>query len=124
MNTLAHSGRAFRLAPALRWGAWIVLLAWGGFWAFFSVAEMVSGEPGAIMHVLFPLAPIAALLALAWLRPFLGGAMLVLFGGATLFLAGDPFVWGLLAAPPILGGAILATIARPSGGAKNAGAPS
>jgi hypothetical protein len=109
---------AYRVVPvrrgtqSLEWTARILALCWGGFWTWFSLAEAFSDVPGGWSHVLFPLLLVVALVILAWRTPRWGGALFVAAGVTAAVMFRDPWVWALLAAPPIVIGAMFALSTR------------
>jgi hypothetical protein len=101
-----------RLARWIRWGTLFLMVLFAVFWLLFGVGEMASGDLSGVIH-LIPVALVAGLMFLAWRRPGVGGAILVVLGILTsayyygliqpedrlgiLLITGAPFVlFGLL----------------------------
>lgn len=94
-----------------RWpllGAQLAVTSWAAFWLWFISAVIISEwSAGAWTHGPAIAAPILAATILAWLRPRLGGAALVLAGGVAMWFFPHPGAQSLLAAPPIVLGLLI-----------------
>jgi len=100
------------------WAVRAAMIAWLGFWTWFSIAEIISGEPGALMHLALPLAPMFVICGAAWLRPATGGVLLVLGGIAAGIYFATSGAMLLLAAPALVMGVLLILIEKTNGSAQ------
>lgn len=98
----------------LRRVAWALLLAWAGFWLWFSIASAI-GEPwpeGTGHLVMAPL--FVASVLIPWRSEWLGGIFLLALAAAgAWFFAPRAGVASLLLAPPAAVGLVLLAVGRP-----------
>src|SRR5687768_3447814 len=88
------------LRPVLRG----LLLVWAGFWAWFVVMVSVGEPPAPPWWIPAAwLASLAALVALCWKRPTLGGLVLLAAGVWAAIVFPDPGARALLAPALVLG---------------------
>jgi hypothetical protein len=88
-----------------------LLLLWAGFWAWFVVAVSLGEKPAPPVWIpLAWLGGLAAVVAVTWRRPAIGG-LLLLAGGAWLAYA-FPKSWPILAAPALVLGVAATALAR------------
>ncbi|MBN2081670.1 hypothetical protein JW859_05610 [bacterium] len=79
MAAIESAGR--RRGNAARLIAWLILIIWGGFWVFFSVAAGLAeigdlGPLALVMHLIMPVA-IVILLWICWRFEIAGGILLI-----------------------------------------------
>ena len=88
---------------------------WAGFWSWFAVGGLVSGEEGAWTHLLTPAGPALTMALLAIWRPATAGVLLTAAGLGALVWFNHPFARLVLAAPAIvLGVGLLLVTPRPA----------
>lgn len=109
-DTAPEASRPVTAGGLLRLLGRIVLLAWAGFWTWFNLASLLGevadlGVGAWINHGLLA-AVIVAVTALAFLRPRVGGiVLLVLTVALALFFRGvEPLVALIFLAPPAVAG--------------------
>ena len=93
------------------------------FLALFMVGELAEGEIGGLGHAV-QAAPLVLLLLLAWWRPLIGGALIVLgavglaavylLGGGSLSMDVKLLTAAIIFLPPALGGLLLVRSGRAS----------
>lgn len=83
------------------WIARAALVIWVGFWAFFTVGELLSASTGGWSHVLVPMAPVLVFAVGAWVRPIVGGSLLIAGGIAAFAFFDSVGAWLLLAGPAV-----------------------
>lgn len=104
--TADHPSRV-RTGSPVRITAYVILALWAVFWTFFSVAEMIGGEPGAWSHTIFPILPIAVLVSLTIARPQIGAIALIAAGVIGVAFLDHTMTRVTLALPPIITGVLL-----------------
>jgi hypothetical protein len=111
-------------ALPIDWRRWariaiqVFLTLWAGLWTAFAVLSYVSESVslGGFVHLAkFMLLLLVPLIA-AWLRPRVGGVLLVAAGAYDAHLYHHAFVWAVLVAPAVVGGLTLILLETGSGG--------
>jgi len=91
-----------RRAPA------ILVTVWAGFWGWFSLASGFTGPDHSIFVSLGSTAILVVLALCSWMKPRLGGVLLVVFAVWSFFFFDHDFTRGVLAAPALVLGVVQA----------------
>lgn len=95
-----HDDHLDRVAP-VTWFARACIVVWAGFWSWFALAHVFSGEPDDIAHALLFTIPILATTITAWIMPRVGGVFLVACGLFSLWYFDNTFTRLALALPAV-----------------------
>jgi hypothetical protein len=95
------------VSPYLRLTGRILATAWAAFWTWFCVNVAVAEGGHSIFYAGAIVGGAWAMAALAWCKPRLGGAALMIAGLTALWLFPGAWAVLLMASPPIAAGAML-----------------